>query len=110
MATPLKLTGYDAATTTAPPGAAPRAAGPVAVRITLQGEGFIERAMPLIVKIGDITVAGGMEFSPDQRQVTVYLDEMPEDGAVIRVGFGGDEQLAELPERFSRSRVRGGAA
>jgi hypothetical protein len=76
------------------------------VKITLHGEGFLQRAMPLIVKIGDQTVMGPFQITADQRHVTFHLDRLPEDGAVIRVGYGGSE-LVELPERFSHSKLQG---
>lgn len=74
------------------------------VKITLHGEGFIERAMPLIVRIGDHVVMSGFELTSGS--LSFYLDELPEDGAVIQVGYGGEE-FAELPERFSHSKVHG---
>jgi hypothetical protein len=76
------------------------------VTITLHGDGFIQRAMPLMVKIGDLVVLRNYEISPDRRQLTLHLDELPEDGAVIQVGYAG-EQLVELPERFSLAKVEG---
>jgi len=84
--------------------AAERAAGEV--RVTLTGEGFMDRAMPLIIMIGGLWVTK-YQISPDGRSVTCFLDEMPEEGAVISVGYGGEERV-KLPERFSRSRVPGG--
>ena len=72
------------------------------VKITLHGEDFFEGAMPLIVRIGDQVIMSGFEMAPDS--LSFYLDELPEDGAAIQVGYGG--QLAELPERFSHSELQ----
>jgi hypothetical protein len=80
-------------------GAAPR------VRVTVRGEGFIHRAMPLIVQIGDQLVLN-CEVSHDETTIVCLLDELPEDGAVIRVGYGRHE-MVELPERFSHARLSG---
>ncbi len=107
MPTPLKVTGYEASMSSPPAraraGGTERSGG-ATVRITLHGDGFTQRAMPLIVVIGDQAVVSNLEISPDERHIVVHLDTLPEDGAVIRVGHGGDE-LVELPERFSRSKV-----
>lgn len=76
------------------------------IRVTLHGSGFIARAMPLVVMIGDVWVQR-LKIAPDGQSVTCFLDEIPEEGAVISVGYGG-EQRVELPERFSQSRVSEG--
>jgi hypothetical protein len=81
-------------------GATPR------VRVTVHGEGFIQRAMPLIVQIGDKLVVN-CDVSPDETTIVCLLDELPEDGAVIRVGYGRHE-MVELRERFSHARLAGG--
>lgn len=79
------------------------------VTITLHGEDFIQRAMPLIVKIGDQVVLGSYQITADKRHLTFELDELPEDGAPILVGYGGDE-LMELPIRFSHEALQDSAA
>lgn len=76
------------------------------IRVTLSGEGFMDRAMPLMIMIGNLWVTK-YQIAPDERSVVCFLDEMPEEGAVISVWYGGGERV-ELPERFSRSRVPGG--
>jgi len=83
--------------------AAPSGAGKI--RFTLHGEGFLHRAMPLVVQIGD-RLFFDCTISPDETTVVCLLDELPEEGAVIRVGYGRDE-MTELPERFSHSRLAG---
>jgi hypothetical protein len=88
--------------------ASPLAGQPV-VKITLHGEGFIQRAMPLIIRIGDQVVLDNCEITDDQRTLTLHLEKLPEDGAVIQVGYGGDE-MVELSERFSHSKLEGGGA
>ncbi len=78
------------------------------ITITLHGEGFMQRAMPLIVKIGEHVVVRNYEVTPDQCHLTLHLDGLPEDGTVIQVGYGGQD-LVELPERFSRSKAQEGS-
>jgi hypothetical protein len=105
---PPKVEGYTATLAEgAPPSGrlAEREAQPPSVKITLHGQGFIQRAMPLIVKIGDQAVMGNFHITPDECHVTFHLDRIPEDGAVIKVGYGGSE-LVELPERFSRRKLQ----
>jgi hypothetical protein len=69
------------------------------VKITLRGNNFIERAMMLIVMIGDVFVQE-YEISPDGRTLTCFLDELPKEGDIISVGYAGEKSV-ELPERFS---------
>lgn len=105
---PPKVESYTATVSEAPPSLgrlAEREVRPPMVKITLHGQGFIQRAMPLIVKIGDQTVMGNFQITPDECHVTFHLDRLPEEGAVIRVGYGGSE-LVELPERFSHSKLQ----
>ena len=64
--------------------------------------------MPLMITIGDVWVTR-FKIAPDRRSVVCFLDEMPEEGAVISVGYGGEKRV-ELPERFSQSRVPGRGA
>lgn len=73
------------------------------IRITLFGANFVTRAMPLVITIGNVTVTR-YQIAPDEQSVTCFLDEMPEEGSIISVGYGGEERT-ELPERFSRSRL-----
>jgi hypothetical protein len=106
---PPTVHGYSAVKTARAPETnlmAARASAP-GVTITLHGEGFIQRAMPLILKVGDQAVMGNLQITPDQRHVTFRLERMPEEGAVIQAGYAGDE-LVELPERFSLSKVEEG--
>lgn len=106
---PPKLDGYSVEPET-PKATALRAEATAEVehkfRVTLHGSGFIARAMPLVVMIGDLWIQR-LKIAPDGRSVTCFLDEMPEEGAVISVGYGGDERV-ELAERFSRNRVSEG--
>lgn len=76
------------------------------ISVTLTGEGFMDRAMPLIITIGDIWVMK-YQIALDGRSVVCFLDEIPEEGAVISAGYGGEKRV-ELPERFSLSLVPGG--
>jgi|SRR5215207_2553391 len=83
--------------------AAARAAARRRLKLTLRGEGFITRAMPLVVAIGDVMVTD-YSISPDGRTVVCFLDELPEEGATITVGYTRYD-MTELPERFSRSKL-----
>lgn len=80
--------------------------GPARFEITLHGENFVERAQMLAVWIGDLFV-NECSISPDQKSITCYLDELPEEGSVIRVGYSPDE-MVELPEPFSRTKLENG--
>lgn len=111
MSHPLKLTGYDVSMTSPPIANQAQTFAvhnPQKVQITLHGENFITRAMMLIIKIGDEEVRE-FEITPDQRALICYLDQLPEEGAIISVGYGGETRV-ELPERFSRSKLSGDIA
>lgn len=97
--------GPQAPAGVAPPDAASAASGE-AVRLVIQGEGFILRAMPLLVQVGD-QVLSRITLSQDGRTITCQLDQIPEEGAVIRVGYPPDD-MTELPERFSLSMLEPG--
>src|SRR5215510_14198853 len=110
MIKPPKLESYSVSKTSAGPGEEVRLAaateaesGAARFRITLTGENFVERAMMLIVKIGDVHV-NEYSISADQKTIECYLDELPAEGSVISVGYGPD-QMVELPERFSRDKL-----
>jgi hypothetical protein len=77
------------------------------IKVTFRGEGFKERALMPVVKFGDQR-AKHCEISADERSLTCYLDTLPAEGAVIQIGYGG-EDLVELPERFSQNKVERGA-
>jgi len=77
--------------------------GPARFQIILHGENFVERAQMLAVWIGDLYV-NECSISNDQKSITCYLDELPEEGSVIRVGYSPDE-MVELPEPFSRAKL-----
>jgi hypothetical protein len=74
--------------------------------ITLRGENFVQRALMLNIRIGDVHV-NEYSISDDQKTIVCYLDELPADGSVIRVGYGPDE-MVELPERFSHAKLESG--
>ena len=104
---PPRLEGYSVELEPSLPTASLAAVGPEReVRVILHGENFVARAMPLVIMIGGVPVSR-YQIAPDQNSVVCFLDEMPEDGSVISVGYGGEERV-ELPERFSQSRVSGG--
>lgn len=113
MIKPPKLESYSISKTSERPGEEVRLAaeteapateaGAARFQITLKGENFVERAMMLIIKIGDVHV-NEYSISADQKTIVCYLDELPADGSVISVGYGPD-QMIELPERFSRDKL-----
>lgn len=111
MIKPPKLESYTVSKTSAGPADESRLAaaapatetGPAKFQVTLKGENFVERAMMLIVKIGDVYV-NEYSISADQKTIVCYLDELPAEGSVISVGYGPD-QMVELPERFTRDKL-----
>jgi hypothetical protein len=105
--TPPKVEGFSATISPAPAADSLAAAETTRrkVTITLHGEDFIQRAMPLIVKIGDQVVLGNYQVTADERHLTFELDALPEDGAAILIGYGGDE-LMELPIRFTHEALQ----
>lgn len=110
MIKPPKLESYSVAPAPAPqedaPGLTAAGAHPARFVIILHGQNFVERAQMLVVKIGDLFVSE-CSISPDQKSITCYLDELPEEGSVIRVGYSPDE-MVELPEPFSRTKLENG--
>ena len=78
------------------------------IRVTLRGGGFVTRAMPLIVEIGDQATAN-IRLAPDGRSITCEFERLPEEGATIRVGYPPDD-FTELPERFSAAMIEPGDA
>lgn len=104
------LESYSAEFVPSPPRAAREAAAafaPPRLQLTLHGRNFVVRAKMPIIMIGDVRVKE-YEIMPDERTIVCYLDELPEEGAMISISYGGG-QRAELPERFSRSKLAGGA-
>jgi hypothetical protein len=73
------------------------------VKVILRGSYFIKRAMMLIIKIGDVWVKN-YHIMPDQRTIVCFLDEIPEEGAPISIGYGGEDR-AELPGGFTLGAV-----
>jgi hypothetical protein len=82
-----------------------KAAKPVrAVRITIFGEHFPQRALMPEILVGDQS-AQNVEISRDQRTIQGYLLKTPPDGATIRVRYGHSQE-GELKERFAVGRMR----
>lgn len=83
-------------------------AGPAPLlRLEVRGEeAFLLRAMPLMIQVGERGYLAS-EMSADGRTISCTLEEIPEEGAVIRVGHPPD-QMTELPERFSLSMLEPG--
>lgn len=73
------------------------------LRLEIRGEGFPIRSMPLLIKIGGRAHLVS-DISADGKTIACLLDEVPEEGAVIEVGYP-PHQMAELPERFSLAMI-----
>ncbi len=72
------------------------------LRLEVRGEeAFLLRAMPLMIQVGERGYLAS-EMSEDGRSIACVLEEIPEEGAVIRVGYPPND-FTELPERFSLS-------
>jgi hypothetical protein len=63
--------------------------GPWALCISAQGDGFVERAIPLSAKVGDVFVQAIFQL-PTGDGFTGYLATTPEDGAVLSIGYGDE--------------------
>jgi len=55
------------------------------VRVSLAGEGYVERAAPLIAKVGDVPVVAMSVTGPDG--AVGFLAEVPPGGARLSVGY-----------------------
>ena len=71
------------------------------LRLEVRGAAFPRRAMPLLIRVGG-RAHFVTEVSADGKTIACILDEIPEEGAVIEVGYP-PHQMTELPERFSLS-------
>jgi hypothetical protein len=60
--------------------------GPWVLCICAQGDGFVERAVPLSAKVGDVVVQAIYQ-SPAGDGFTGFLATMPADGAVLSIGY-----------------------
>lgn len=77
------------------------------LRLEVRGEvEFLLRAMPLMIQVGERSYLAS-EISADGKTIGCTLEEIPEEGAVIRVGYPPND-FAELPERFSLSMIEPG--
>jgi hypothetical protein len=96
----LPLTHYQAGAVLAP------VKGEVheAVRITVFGPNFPERAIVPEILVGEAR-AEGVTVARDQRSIRGLMPEMPVEGAIIRVRYG-DSQEGALREPFRRDQVR----
>lgn len=55
------------------------------LRVSLVGEDFVERAAPLIAKVGDVAVEAISVTGPDE--AVGFLAEVPPGGARLSVGY-----------------------
>lgn len=60
------------------------------MRVTVVGSGFVQRALPLQVRVGDVVIEG-LFFSGNQSGFIGYLTETPPDGAHLFVGYADQE-------------------
>jgi hypothetical protein len=56
------------------------------VRVTVRGEGFVKRAIPVAARVGPLAVEG-LVCDPDEAGFTGYLRGEPPEGAHLYVGF-----------------------
>jgi hypothetical protein len=75
-----------------------------AVRVTVFGLYFPQRAVEPEIMVGDAT-ALRVSVAPDQRSIRGFFRRPPADGGVIRVRYG-DSQEGVLEGAFSRRNVR----
>jgi hypothetical protein len=60
------------------------------VRVTVKGDGFVPRAVPLDAAVGEVPVVG-IVFDLDGGGFVGYLTSAPPDGATLKVGYLDDE-------------------
>jgi hypothetical protein len=75
-----------------------------AVRITVYGEVFPERALAPEILVGE-TRADMVRIAADQRSISGFLKADPEPGAVVRVRYG-DSQEGRAEEPVDPERIR----
>jgi hypothetical protein len=73
--------------------------GPWPLRIHVSGEGYAFRSATLHAAVGDVPVEQIRTWG-NEGGFTGVLAEMPADGAVLRVGWADDVELAETPVVF----------
>ncbi len=66
---------------------------PWPLRIHVAGEGYVARALPLAAVVGDVVVEQVVE-DPTGRGFTGVLAEVPEEGAVLKVGWIDSDLVA----------------
>jgi len=79
----------DSATFQSPDPASNDYGGPWALRIVVQGSGFVARGLPLQATVGPVPVLGIFRF-PYGAGFAGFLPTLPPDGSVLSVGY---EQL-----------------
>jgi len=75
-------------------------AEPWVMRVSIQGEEFEERAMPLVAMVGELTV-DFMRVSPDGTSASGLLIEVPPQGAQLKIGYLNDRQLLATEITFN---------
>jgi hypothetical protein len=75
-----------------------------AVRITIFGPNFPQRAVEPEILVGE-ALAQGVSITRDQRSIRGYFHELPPEGGLVRVRYG-DSQEGVLREPFARRHIR----
>lgn len=69
------------------------------VRVTILGEGFVQRAIPIVATIGEQSVEGIVPLF-DPVGIMGFLSEIPSDGDLLSVGYM-DESMIETDFRYN---------
>jgi hypothetical protein len=75
------------------------ASGRKPLKLVLCGECFFIRAADPLIKVGDIEVKN-FEIKSDKCNIICYLNQVPEEGALISIDYGSGQQ-ATMDEPFS---------
>lgn len=73
--------------------------GPWVMRVTIEGDGFEDRAMPLVATVGELTVHV-LRVSPDGKRASGLLTEVPPEGARLSIGYLDDRELRSTEVSF----------
>ena len=66
--------------------------GSLVIRVSVGGSGFVERAVPVAARVGDVPLQR-IVVSPDGEGIVGFLDAEPADGAHLAVGYLGEEEI-----------------
>jgi hypothetical protein len=77
----------------------PEPLGPWVMSVMLTGDGFENRAMPLVAKVGDLDV-DLIVIASDGTMASGMLMDVPEPGARVSIGYLDSPELAETDVAF----------